>query len=240
MANVDPLAGAAPYVAPNEALMVEMTACCAMLTNNNMQTMGVRANPWVAPVPVPIDIARDRAERICAQLFPYFQTKVGKLWCGIVMTPTIACGVVTRVVRFRGSWPGVAKEIVEHWATLAGSNLHEWVSALPGWAGTQDHCLYLVQNVVSAYTGAGAHCQKVKRLRDTREGAFMTEMREVLRTVVAALPPAVVAAVPPPVVAEVPPAVVAAVPPPVVAAPALARGRGGGAFVHARGGGGGK
>ena len=105
-----------------------------------------------------------------------------------------------------------------------------------------------MQNVVSAYTGAGAHCQKVKRLRDTREGAFMTEMREVLRTVVAALPPAVVAAVPPPVVAAVPPpvvaavppAVVAAVPPPVVAAPALARGRGGGAFVHARGGGGGK
>ena len=226
---MDPVDTAPPFVPPTASLDSDITDLCQLIEKNNVLSMGVRKNPWEPHTPAPLDIARDRAQKICAVLYPYFLGKIGSTWCGIPQTSAILCGVVKRVLRYRGSWVGVAAPQVEDWVSRVSHDLHMWVSTMPGWTGTVDHTKYLVDNIVSAYEGTGAQSQRAKRGREKELAELRAQVRTMVEgqaTLLAALVPAPAPAVliraPPPPLA---PVLIRAPPPPlapVVQAPAQA------------------
>ena len=182
LGGADPIAHAAPFVTPAEALGAEMVVIIDALMENNRRMMGVRPHPWCAPQLVPADIARERAEMICERLYPYFLLKLGRDWCGIDMTPAMLSGIVKRILRYRGSWVDVAPELVDDWLSRAATDFHIWVRAMAGWHGTLDHCRYLLENIQSAYLGKGADVQRAKRVRNNGTTQLLGHLDRIVQT----------------------------------------------------------
>lgn len=232
----DPLANAPAFVPPQDALLQELGALCDELTANNQRSLGVRRSPFIVPDPVPVDIARDVALQICVGLRKYFAPKVDQVWgtTGITYASDILCGVVRRVLRFRGSWPGVSTdELVDNWKQRAGSSLYDWVRTRPGWAGSEAHCVFLVENTVAAVTGQGATYQREKRRRNDDRCQILQAIAALKNALVPGGAPAAPGGAPAAPVGA--PAAPVGAPAVVVPAPVPAgrgRGRGRGAVVN--------